>query len=490
MLAALASGCAHGSGRGRDGSLRWRYRVEVPAALDELRVELCFPGEPPRRLTIDEADPAAIEAVRELSADGGTARLDREAAVIVLGPLPPGACVRYAVALDPLIEGAASRIVGRHEAVVSLDPRLFLWRPATLYFEADVALDLALAPAVAASVPWEPRGPGSYRLPVTALTWASQVVFGALTKQTVTAAGASFDVTILDGPRKLSEDGVERWLSTAADTVAGLYGRFPTERMQVVVLPFPGGGGPVYFGVALRGGGPSVRLLVSSEAPDHAFPGEWVAIHEFLHHGMPFVGQTEAWLSEGFVTYYTEVLPTRRGFRSEQAGWQSISDGFARGRRDGGAQVLADASRDMHETHNYQRVYWSGAALALLADVALRTASEPARAGDHRGADVTAGEGAGAPRSLDAAMRHLLDCCARSPRIWPADEVLGELDRWAGRPLFSELAGAWLGRAEFPEVAPVYRKLGLDVIDGEVTIRQSAPAADVRRAIFTRPGSK
>ncbi|HEY8377324.1 MAG TPA: hypothetical protein VIK91_12600, partial [Nannocystis sp.] len=364
-----------------------------------------------------------------------------------------------------------------------------------LYYEAEIALEFALGRAVAASVPWEPRGVGRYRLPITALTWASQVVFGALEKQTVTAAGATFDVTILDGPRKLGEAGVERWLETAADTVAGLYGRFPTERMQVVVLPFPGGGGPVYFGVALRGGGPSVRLLVSSEAPDYAFPGEWVAIHEFLHHGMPFVEKTEAWLSEGLVTYYTEVLRTRRGFRSEQAGWQALHDGFARGRRDGCGQALADASRDMHETHSYQRVYWSGAALALLADVALRTGSEPARAGDDGGGGAAPEPGAGPSgsgqaRSLDAAMRHLLDCCAKRPRIWSAAEVLAELDRWAGRRLFSELAGLWLGRADFPEVAPVYRKLGLDVIDGVVTIRQSAPAADVRRAIFARPGSK
>src|SRR5690606_12278885 len=124
-------------------------------------------------------------------------------------------------------------------------------------------------------------------------------------------------------------------------------------------------------------------------------------------------------------------------------------------------------SRDMHETHGYQRVYWSGAALALLADVGLRLGPEG--------------------RSLDAAMRHLHSCCAATPHVWQADAVLRELDSWAGAPVFTALADRWLPRAEFPQLAALYRKLGLDVIDGEVKIREAAPAAAVRRAIFARP---
>lgn len=469
MLAASVAfgGCAHAGGRGRDGALRWRYRVEVPAALDRLRVEVCFPDAPPRRLKIDEDDAAAVAAVEAVEADGGAARIDREAAAIVLGRLPPGSCVRYAVDLTSLTEGAGARGGALLDGVALVDPRRWLWRPATLYYEAEVELELALADGVAASVPWRPLAAGRYALPVTALMWSSQAAFGGLATQTVEAAGARFEVAIVDQPRKLSPAGVTAWLTTAAETVATLYGGFPSERVQVVVVPFPGGGGPVYFGRALRGGGAAVQLLVASEADDASFPGEWVAIHEFLHHGMPFVRQADAWLSEGLVTYYTEVLPTRRGFRSETAGWQALLDGFARGREDGTGLPLSLESRRMHATHSYQRVYWSGAALALLADVALRTG--------------------GGERSLDAAMRHLLRCCAASPRVWTAAATLRELDAWAGQELFTELAARWLSSAEFPDLAPVYRKLGLDVIRGEVKIHPSAPAADVRRAIFARP---
>lgn len=463
---ALLAGCAHGSARGREGALRWSYKVEVPPALDRLAVEVCFSGPPPRRLSVDSDLPEAIRAVEDLSADGGAPKVDLVGASLVLGDLPDDACVRYKVVLDRLFEEAGSRQSGRFGDVVSLDPRLVLWRPPRLYLEAQVDLEWVLPPGLSASVPWEARGEGRYRLPVTALMWASQTLLGPLVQRRFEASGATFDLAIIDRPRRLTEAGAQRWISTAAETVAALHGRFPTDRMQVVVLPIAGGGSPVYFGMALRGGGPAVFLLASSEAHDHAFPGEWVAIHEFLHHGMPLIQPAGAWLSEGVVTYYTEVLPTRRGFRSELAGWRSIHDGFGRGRRDGTGLALEGESRDMHDTHSYQRVYWGGAAIALLADTALRTA----------------GKG-----SLDAAMIHLRDCCAGTPRIWSPAEVLQELDVWAQEPFFAPLAGAWLRASDFPDLAETYRKLGLDVIKGELSLNETAPAADVRRAIFARP---
>ena len=152
-------------------------------------------------------------------------------------------------------------------------------------------------------------------------------------------------------------------------------------------------------------------------------------------------------------------------------------EGFARGRKDGDGRALAIESREMHDTHSYQRVYWSGAALALLADVELRLGN-------------LGNEAAQAPareRSLDAAMRHLLHCCTQTPRVWPAADVLRELDIWAESQFFTRLAESWLARADFPALDGVYRNLGLDVIKGEATIRESARAADVRRAIFARP---
>ena len=461
-------GCAHL--RGADGPQGWHYQVRPAPALDRLDVELCFRDRVPARLVADED--GAADYVLSASADGRPLKIDREAGILDARDVR-GKCLRYAVDLARMLSDASERPMVRVGGAVATSPHLWLWRPETLYLESEVTLDFDLPAKMSASVSWPPA-PGlrrtRYRLPTTSFRWASQVVLGDFHRQRFTAAGAEFDVAVMDLPREISDEGLRRWLSVAASTVAELYGgRFPVPHVQVIVVPYPGGGDPVYFGMALRGGGPAVQLLISSEARDAQFPGEWVAIHEFLHHGMPFVDHDDAWLSEGFVTYYTEVLRARAGFQDPRAAWSALLAGFARGRRSGGGLSLADESRQMHQHGAYQRVYWGGAAIALIADVALRTAGS----------------------SLDRGMRHLQRCCAHTPRIWSAAQVLEAMDGIrsspsVARPNVQTLSGPILRSAAFPDLTAIYRKLGVVVVDGEPTLDESASLAQIRRAIFTQ----
>ena len=471
IAGSLALGCAHARRGASEGSLGWDYEVSVAPGLGRLDVKLCFRDRVPARLVADDESAAGyLLDARELP--GGRALpVDVDGGFIDASGVT-GECVAYAVDLARLVEEVDERPTVRVGGVVASSPHMWLWRPAKLFLEAEVTLGFALPEGVRASVPWPQQG-GRYRLSTTAFTWASQVVIGRFHEDRFTAAGAEFRVAVMDLPREISAEGLRRWLVTAAQTVAGLYGGvFPVSHMQVVVVPYPGGGDPVYFGMALRGGGPAVMLLISNAAPDVAFPGEWVAIHEFLHHGMPFI--RDAWMSEGFVTYYTEVLRARGGFRSETASWRAILAGFERGRNSGVGVALAEESRQMHDNHAYQRVYWGGAAIALLADVALREAGG----------------------SLDAAMRQLRGCCAATPRIWRGEEVLVELDAWLASPAsgvrpptpgLQALAGPILRSVDFPALASIYRKLGVSMVNGEPTLDESAPIAQLRRAIFTPP---
>jgi hypothetical protein len=473
LLLVCALGCAHlGGARGPQG---WHYQVEPSAALDRLDVELCFRDRIPATLVADED--GAADYLLSATAGGRALKIDRASGEIVAGDAR-GKCVRYAVDLARMADEVVERHMVRIGGVVATSPHLWLWRPEKLHEESEVTLAFDLPAKVAASVPW-PRVAADgrrsrdrlYRLPSTAFRWASQVVLGEFHSLRFTAAGSEFEVAVMDLPREISDEGLRQWLTVAATTVARLHdGQFPVPHVQVIVVPFPGGGDPVYFGMALRGGGPAVQLLISSEAADARFPGEWVAIHEFLHHGMPFVQHQDAWLSEGFVTYYTEVLSARAGFQDERASWSALLAGFGRGARSGTGQSLADESRDMHENRAYQRVYWGGAAIALMADVALREAGS----------------------SLDAAMRHIQRCCAHTSRIWPAEQVLRAMDEASpatatAHPSLAALSGPILRSARFPELSAIYRKLGVVVVDGDPTLDESAPLAKIRRAIFSQP---
>lgn len=466
LLAAPA--CAHAT---RPGPPGWHYTVSVAPDLGRLDVEVCFRRPQPTRLVADD-DTAADYLVAPRDAANGRV-LPVEDGRVIVGAAGP--CITYGVDIARMIEEVDRDAMARTGDAIAGSPHLWLWRPEVLPDSAEITLSFELPAGVAASVPWPQSADGTYALSSTAFSWATQVVLGEFTADRFAAAGTDFKVAILDRPRAITEAGVRRWLTTAAETVALLYGGFPTPTMQVVVVPFPGGGDPVYFGMALRGGGPAVMLLISDTAEDAAFPGEWVAIHELLHHGMPFVQHDDAWMSEGFVTYYTEVLRVRAGLRTQLASWRALLAGFARGARSGSGVPLADESVRMHESHAYQRVYWGGAAIALLLDVALREAGS----------------------SLDAAMRHLDACCGDTRKIWRADAILAEWERWRGgrspslrdivTPVLQRAGGPWRADGTLPELSAVYRKLGVNMVSEEPTLDESASIAHVRRAIFTAP---
>src|SRR6185295_7590235 len=110
----------------------------------------------------------------------------------------------------------------------------------------------------------------------------------------------------------------------------------------------------------------------------------------------------------------------------ERRMWQEVVSGFARGRRSAGVggtttKTLAEESAGMARSHSFLRVYWGGAAVAMLLDVELRRST-------------------GGAKSLDDAMREVRRAFASRGVEASGDEVLTHLDRWLGRPLFGEVA--------------------------------------------------
>src|SRR5262245_41874667 len=180
---------------------------------------------------------------------------------------------------------------------------------------------------------------------------------------------------------------------------------------------------------------------------------------------MPAIAPEDAWLSEGFIQYYTEVLMGRAGLYDEHRAWQEMVSGFARGRRDGTGAPLTDESAGMAMSHSYLRVYWAGAAIALLADVEIRRESR--------------GE-----RSLDDAMREVGRTFVGRNDGVSAREIVAHLDAWLGRPLFSRLSTQHLASREFPDVAETLAGLGVVVRGDRVTgFDEGAPDAALRRGI-------
>ncbi|MEZ4453449.1 MAG: hypothetical protein R3B09_28575 [Nannocystaceae bacterium] len=465
-LVAAPLACAH-TPRGSAAPEAWSYTIRDEDEGTRWSVELCFEGPRPSTLFGRESAAEAILEARD-PARGEALPIDREAGRIDLTGLT-GPCLGYDVDLAAASFGWNREVVRGGGGARLVATSLWMWAPALYARDPVITVRFATAPEVVVSTPWarSAGAPAAFTPDATVNSWGSYVALGPeerLRPLEVEVAGGALEVVTV-GDARISDEGIRRWLGAAGSAVAELYGSLPAERIQVVLVPLGTRDDAVLFGAAERGGGPSVYLLISAEAPDDAFVGEWVSIHELLHLGMPPIQRADAWLPEGFVTYYTEVVRARSGLRSSDAALRALDDGFGRGRADVRGGTLGEASRKMGRMHAYSWVYWGGAAIALLVDVALRSDG----------------------RSLDDGLRHLHRCCARTMRRWSADEALAELDTWAGSDQISSLVARVLATPGFDELATIYGKLGLSMVNATLALDDDAPLAPVRRAIFARP---
>jgi hypothetical protein len=479
LIAVLAAACGSAAPVERTSSTRgaaselpgWSYDVRIAETGTVADVALCMRGVRPRVLQLGDVD--ASDSIDEIRSARTGAKLRLTARGFVGESVQSDDCLVYRVDFDQMAQGpGAGRLARRVGDSVLVRSTSWLLVPDEAPRDRDVTLRLRLPEGVEASVPWRPRPRSAgeprirtYELDRTAFRWMGYAAFGKLDLQRFEAAGSNVELTLLDAPVAADANTRRAWIEDAVETAGLLFGGYPRDRLQIVLVPVEGSGRrAVPFGMAGRGGGAGVVLLLDGNAAAERLTGGWTAIHELLHHGMPFV--EDAWMAEGWVTYYTEVVRARRGHQSEQDGWQALWDGFERGARTSPGTTLRRASEAMHRQRAYPRVYWGGAAIAVLLDLELRMESDGAR-------------------GLDDAMRELRRCCAEADRRVDAAELLAHLDAWHGRPLFSELADRQLDAPKFPDMRKALERLGITVHAGRVILDDAHPAAPIRRGIMT-----
>jgi hypothetical protein len=406
---------------------------------------------------------------------GRLVREGGESVALQVSDMQGDACFEYDVAVAAMASEGAARRTGR---TLALRPGSFLLRAGVVPDDLDATISIEVPKGISVAVPFDPipsgpgGGPGRWRLPPSTWPFQGWMLVGPFQSERFTVAGCEVELVRSDGPFAATPAGIRRWLSTAISADAVLFGgTFPRRRLLLgVEAGNSSDGDAVTFGSAWAGGGAHALLWLSKTAKDDALPGEWVAVHELLHSALPHVAIDDAWLSEGFVTYYQEVVRARAGLQTPEQAWQEIHAGFGRGRVSKSRRPIAEESRAMHENHEYHRVYWAGAAIALRLDVALRRESQ-------------------GRLSLDDALRALCDHPGADVRTIEGREVVEALDRKAGSPLASSIVNPILASGDFPDLSETYRFLGLGDATGALRFDDAAPGAAIRRAIMARPAA-
>ncbi len=283
-------------------------------------------------------------------------------------------------------------------------------------------------------------------------------------------AGSALDIEVRQPIDKQKAEEIIEWVEATADTVKLVYGRFPNKKARIVVIPSTrnswGGNAAVSFGQVTRSGGEKVELYVNPDRPIEEFYADWTATHEFSHLMLPLLRQRYRWISEGFASYYQNVLMSRSGRYEPEMAWQRLSEGFARGRESRPELTLNEASSNgIREAR--MKVYWSGAAIALLADVELRQRS-------------------GGKESLDTVLDQLQSCCLPSKTLWTGPDLFRKLDSFLESPVFMPLYRQHANSKGFPDVIPVLNALGVVKTRSRVRFENDKPLAQLRSEIAGR----
>ncbi len=272
------------------------------------------------------------------------------------------------------------------------------------------------------------------------------------------------EILLSDKLPRSQRDEVVGWIRDTADALAQVLGRWPRDRWQVKVSPFKTrGSDPVPWAQVNRGDPDVVSFYIDPRASRERLSRNWTAYHEFSHLLIPYRGWGDMWFSEGFASYYQNLLQARHGIFDEREMWQRLHDGFIRGRTNRRPDLsLAELSPSMRENRSFMRVYWSGAWYWFRADTELRRRS--------------AGR-----QSLDTALAALNRCCANS--ALSARDIAVELDRLTGQLLFVPLFDQVGASRALPPFEEQFAELGIELERGVVSLRNTHPDAQVRQAI-------
>ncbi len=288
---------------------------------------------------------------------------------------------------------------------------------------------------------------------------AAPAVAAPVTANDITVDGASIHLEFEPGAFRDGGDAVRGWIRRSANIVAGYYGRFPTTRVTVQVIAEAGDG--VHGGKSFANPDAFIRVQLGREVTEAQLLADWVLVHEMTHLALPDTGEAHAWLSEGLATYVEGVARVQGGNRSEADVWSEEIRQMPRG-------MPQPEDRGLDHTHTWGRTYWGGAMFCLLADVEIRKQSHN-RLG------------------LQDALRAVARASGGLAADWPIERVLRTGDGAVGTTTLEDLYAQMKDRPVTPDLMSLWQQLGIEPEGSSVRLSDSAPLADVRRAIMRAP---
>jgi predicted metalloprotease with PDZ domain len=284
-------------------------------------------------------------------------------------------------------------------------------------------------------------------------TW--QPMHTATPSEVIELGGANIRITYQGQTNLLDHAQVRQWIADSATAVQTYYGRFPVQRVHIVIDAVEGRG--AQSGTTFAYDGALIRVGVGRFSSAADLKRDWIMTHEMVHLSLPKFVEAHVWLEEGMATYVEPIARTQAGQLSDETLWGDMVDGMPKGLPEANDQGLDN-------THTWGRTYWGGALFYLLADVRIRE-----RTANRFG--------------LQDALRGILNAGGSNEVSWDVRRALTTGDQATGAKVLTELYDEMRAQAVAPDLAMLWKSLGVNRTARGVDFDDAAPLAAIRRAI-------
>jgi hypothetical protein len=272
---------------------------------------------------------------------------------------------------------------------------------------------------------------------------------------TILVGKSRLDIVVEKGQFDISKDGLLDWVRSAAESVAGYYGRFPVPRTLIRIAPGEGRG--VRHGMTYGREDGLITIHVGADTTPAEFRADWMLTHEMVHLAFPAVPEAHHWIEEGISTYVEPIARVRAKRMEASQMWLELVRDLPQG-------LPAPGDNGLDHTHTWGRTYWGGALFCLLADVEIRRRTHN-------------------KKGLEDALRGILDAGMDIRREMSLVDALALGDRAVGG---SDLRALYDNMKDKPvdvDLPALWEKLGVKVAGEQVQFIDSAPLSATRRAI-------
>lgn len=272
-------------------------------------------------------------------------------------------------------------------------------------------------------------------------------------------SGATIALDYAGDSRGLDRNEVREWITASAHAVQTYYGRFPVKQLRIRIETGEGHG--ARSGTTFGYNGALIRVNVGRDSNNADLKRDWVMTHEMVHLAMPEMSDDHAWLEEGLATYVEPVARARVGQLTPEKIWHDMLSDMPKG-------LPGAGDRGLDNTHTWGRTYWGGAIFYLLADVRIRERT------DNR-------------IGLQDALRAIVAGGGNVQVAWDVRRTLETGDKATGTKVLVELYDEMRATPVTPDLAQLWKQLGVMLTRDGAEFDDAAPLAAIRRAITAQP---